>query len=224
MHLSRWIILVAGLLVAGSVTAEVTLTAGMKAGVNFSNTVGSDAGDSQSLTGMAGGGIVAINLSPRFAIQTEILYTQKGSQFDGTLILPFNGDTLTYRGTFTERLPYVELPVLAKFNFVNESDIVPSLYAGPSFAFRASPSFKFEGTVTDTAGTVFAEEFENNIADEIKSFDVNLVVGGTVGIESGDGLVFVDVRYTRGLSSYDDTPAALDLKNSVISVMLGLLF
>ena len=73
MRLSRWIILIAGLWVAGSVAAEVTLTAGMKAGVNFSNTVGDDAGDSQSLTGIAGGGSVAFNFSPRFAIQTEIL-------------------------------------------------------------------------------------------------------------------------------------------------------
>lgn len=223
MRLTRWLILGILLLTAGSVGAEVTLTAGMKAGLNIANTVGSDAGGEESRTGMIGGGFVSINFSKWFAIQPELLYTQKGSKSTSTRVFLFGADTLTQRGTFTSKLSYVELPLLFKFNIVNESDIVPSIYAGPSLALRASPSVEFEGTVTDSTGT---REFtsDENASEIVTSSDLGLVVGAMVGIESGDGLVFGEVRYTRGFSSYDDSGLDYELKNSVISVMLGLLF
>ena len=99
---------------------------------------------------------------------------------------------------------------------------MPSIYVGPALAFRASPSIEFDGTVTDSTGT---RNFisDENAADVIESTDIGLVIGGMVGIESGDGLVFAEVRYTRGFNSYDAT-GEYDLKNSAISVMLGVLF
>lgn len=226
MRLTSWLV-VALLLVGGlSASAEVTLTAGTKAGMNIANSVGDDAADEESRTGLVGGGFLSINFSKWFAIQPELLFSQKGSKSTATRVFVvtdgINEDTVTQQGTFTSKLNYVEIPLLLRFNYVNESDIVPSLYAGPALAFRASPSIEFEGTVTDSTGT-WDFVSDENAADIIESTDIGFVFGAMVGIESGDGLVFAEVRYTRGFSSYDAT-GNYDLKNSAISVMLGVLF
>ena len=117
----------------------------------------------------------------------------------------------------------MELPLLVKFNFVNESDFLPSVYAGPAIGLRASPTQSFEGTLTDSVGTRSYED-KVSVSDGIKGSDLGLVVGGSLAVESGGGLVFVEVRYTKGLNNYFVSSSDVELKNSVISVMLGLLF
>lgn len=210
----------AGLAQAG----EVEVQAGMKAGVNFSTSTGADAGMDQSITGIIGGGFVSINLSKWVSLQPEIIFSQKGSKVDTRRVFVYSPtDSVIQDGTFTNKLPYVEFPLLFKVNIANESDFLPSLYVGPSFGFRASPTIKFEGTVTDSSGTRDFEAKES-ASDVIKGTDVGLVIGGSLAIESGGGLVFVEARYTKGLNSYYIDEANVELKNSVISVMLGLLF
>jgi hypothetical protein len=203
---------------------EVEVQAGMKAGVNFSTSTGADAGNDQSITGIIGGGFVSINLSKWISLQPEIIFSQKGSKFDARRVFVNSPtDSVIQDGTFTSKLPYVEFPLLLRFNIVNESDFLPSLFAGPSFGFRASPTIAFEGTLTDSSGTRPFETKES-ASDAIKGTDIGLVVGGSLAIESGGGLVFVEVRYTKGLNSYYVDEAEVELKNSVVSVMLGLSF
>lgn len=220
ISVALWLLLPFAVAQAG----EVELQAGMKAGLNFSNSTGADADKDQSITGVIGGGFVSINVNKWISLQPELLFSQKGSKVEGRQ--EFNAgeaDSVIYDGTLTNRLPYVEVPVLLKLNIVNESDFTPSIYAGPSFGLRASPTQSFEGTYTDSTGTR-PYESKVTLSNLIKGSDVGLVIGGSLSVESGGGLVLIDVRYTKGLNSYHVAETELELKNSVISVMIGLLF
>ena len=77
---------------------------------------------------MAGGGYLTLGLLPSFAIQPEILYSQKGYKLSGDIAgVPWVGEY---------RLNYVEIPVLAKFSF--GVLVKPYILAGPYYATKIS--------------------------------------------------------------------------------------
>jgi hypothetical protein len=74
------------------------------------------------MAGFVGGALVRRQMTDRFAVQVEALYSQKGG--DGTvyglaeLVYPSNVVYLAnISGTLTLRLDYVEFPLLAAFTF-----------------------------------------------------------------------------------------------------------
>ena len=88
---------------AGAGPGDVAL--GFIGGLNLANMGGDDVSGTDSKTGFAGGGVLNYNFSNVFALQTEVLYTQKGFKEEE------NGFTLKFK------LNYIEVPVLAKFMF-----------------------------------------------------------------------------------------------------------
>lgn len=93
---------------------------------------------------------------------------------------------------------YLEIPVLFKFPL--GKIIVPSIYTGPYFGMLINANI--EGV---------------DIKDGLKSNDLGLVFG--VDVKTPLKLS-VDARYTMGLTSFDDA-GVYDVKNSVISLMIG---
>jgi hypothetical protein len=191
------------------VQAATKLQAGLKAGLGLADIWGSDAdsvfegASPGTKVGFCGGGFLAIDAIEKVRIQPEILYVMKGAK-------------ATISGVDVKtKLDYLEIPVLVKWMIPTQSKISPNLFAGPAIAIRTSA--KAEG---EQGGV--AVEFD--IKDSVKAIDFGVVLGGGVDVKAGKGNATFDVRYTLGLSSFDDSSEKLDIKNGVISAMVGYSF
>lgn len=129
-----------------SLTAQ-SFKFGAKAGVNFSTFVGDDADGSDSRTAFHLGAVGHFNISDKFAIQPELLYSAKGAKNTE------DGETLTYK------LDYISLPILADFS------VAPglSLQAGPQLGFLANEEAEFDGVSVEL--------------DEAEGFDFGAAIG-----------------------------------------------
>jgi hypothetical protein len=183
------------------------MSAGLKAGLNVATLYGDDIEESDARIGLCLGGFTSLDLTKNFALQGEVLYTQKGA-YDEEYV-PFPGGILET----TIKVDYLELPLLAKLLFPTGGGLVPSVYLGPAVAFEMGSSFEFE------LGGI---KVEGDLTD-VKDVDIGLVLGTGLGFGPGPIGFLLDFRYTAGLVSIDDTPGEnqVDLKNSVATLSLG---
>jgi len=180
------------------------MAAGLKVGLNVATLQGDDVEESKGRVGICLGGFSSVSLTKNFALQGEVLYTQKGSYDEEE----FLGEILKT----TIKIDYLEMPLLARFSFPT-GGLTPSAYLGPAVAFEMGSSFEFElGGVT----------VEGDLTD-VKDVDMGLVLGTSLGFGPGPIGFLVDFRYTAGLVSIDDTPGEnqLDMKNSVATLSFG---
>ncbi len=184
---------------AGGLTGK-----GLKAGLNFANFHGDDTEGMtfNSKMGLCAGGFITYSINDVFAIQPEVLYTMKGTKWD-----------TGYGATITYSVNYLEIPVLVRLSIASQGSVVPSLFVGPYVAIKLSSKAKIEPE--GGGGSV-----ELDWGEDIKTTDFGVVVGAGVDFSLFSMPVTVDARYTLGLTSMYDSPD--DLKNGVISVMLGL--
>lgn len=182
---------------AATASAQEPVTLGVKAGLNFS-TINIDEEveffEASTRTGLVVGLFASAPLTPRIALQPEVLYSQKGAKFD-------DADA-------TLNLDYLEIPVLADIR-LTEGPARVSFMVGPSFAFRSRARLDVgEGE----------EEESEDFADQIESVDVGLVTG--VAVTSGQFVV--DGRYTWGLSNVGKEDALEeDSRNRTLSITVG---
>jgi Outer membrane protein beta-barrel domain len=165
--------------------SAVNYHCGFKGGMNISN-VRADPQELEeggSLHGYAFGFWVGVPLSHQLMIQTEALFSMKG-------------DSETAAGyTTSTHLGYFELPVLAKFGFLHDAPVRPSLFIGPSLAVNHSAHSKLEGE---------GSEVDIDVKDQVRTFDLGLVIGGGLDFERGGRAFGVDLRYSRGLRDVGD--------------------
>lgn len=171
--------------------------------------------DEKRRIGFSAGAFFTYSINEMFAVQPEILFTMKGSKYDTEATL----SGITVKTTATEKLNYLEIPVLAKVVIPVEGKFSPNLFAGPYFAIKLSAKVKAEATVSGI--TVEAEADD----DDVRSFDYGMVFGGGVDYSLATGKVTFDVRYSLGLRDiYDTSGTDFSVKNSVISAMIGYSF
>ena len=146
---------------AMTVTALPTLAQGQKefgivGGATFSTFTGSDAEDystdfgggdfwhqsQTSKVGFVGGVYVAIPIGSSVVIEPELLYTQKGSKYDQSLSGSFSDPNY---GEVTYKSDYLEVPVLARYNFNPSGGAY--LLGGFSVGFNVSCSAEASGTL-----------------------------------------------------------------------------
>jgi len=157
------------------------------------------------MAGFSGGAFFCYQSSDMFALQPELIYSMKGSKYEGTEMgMPFDA-------TFT--VEYLELPVLAKI-ILSTGETKPYLLAGPALGILLSSEGKVE-----MGGISISDELE-----DVKSIDFGLVLGAGIDIDLGTGTLLFDARYNLGLTSIDDSVDDGDIKNSVISFNVGYLF
>lgn len=198
---------------SASVSAQ-GLTGGFKGGMNIANLHGKDVKvieedigvDLVSKMGFCAGGFITYNINDMFAIQPELLFTMKGVKAEEEVL----GETVK----ITIKVNYLEIPVLAKLSIPTPGTVKPSLFVGPSLAIKLSSKLKIE----------YAGESEEEDLEDLKSTDFGLVFGGGVDFALGQGKLTVDARYTLGLATTDDSEEELDIKNGVISIMVGYSF
>ncbi len=178
-------------------------------------------------TGFVVGAAFNTSLLPFISLQPEILYSEKGAKID----MPF--DEFDFFDEFGSAsvdasidLAYLEVPVLLRAGFPIPG-FSPFVYAGPAFAFNLSAEMNYDIDVT-VNGMQFSESESEDIKDDIKSFDLGFVLGG--GLEFGLPMLklHAEIRYTMGLSNILDIENNnnddIDLKNGVVSLMVGVTF
>lgn len=191
------------LISSAPVLAQLDIKPGIRAGVNFANAGGDDVPDEvESRTAFHVGAQVLIDPAGPFAIQPELLFTQKGFEQSAT----FGGQTFTG----TQRVNYLQLNGLAKFQIPVAGPVSPNIFVGPGIAFELSESFEFDGESEDT--------------ESFKGTDFSAVVGGGVDFDAQFGTVMVDVRYDFGLTNVPDTDDDISVKNRTLGISVGLLF
>ena len=129
------LLVLAALLGLGSVVLAQGLSFGIKGGLNLSSANGDWAQGAESRSGMVAGGYLTLTLLPSFAIQPEILYSQKGYKLSGEI------DSVPWVGKY--RINYLEIPMLAKFSF--GILVKPYVLVGPYFATRVGTSWERNG-------------------------------------------------------------------------------
>ena len=194
------------LLIAAPLQAQTTL--GVKGGINIA-TVDTNVSDISDLvdskTGFVGGGFVTLGLGSLFALQPELLYSQKGFQVDEF------GETVKFNTN------YIEIPVLLKAQF-KLAMLRPALYAGPVLSF-------------ETGCTVSALELSVDCDDETvgvgdrKTTEWGAVFGGNLDFILGPVILILDARYQLGLTNLADVPDSDDsVKNNLWQIMAGVGF
>ncbi len=175
----------------GPAAAMGPVEAGIKGGVNIANqSVDMTPEPSTEMrTGLAIGGYVGFPVLPNLQIQPEALFMMKGAEYDD--------------GATSAKLNYIEVPVLAKLGFMNQSPAHPSIFLGPSLAFNASSKQESD------AGEI-------DVKDNTNPVDLGVVVGAGLDFQN----LGIDVRYTRGLTNANDVEGSdTEVTNSVISIM-----
>lgn len=178
--------------------ASAQPTFGLKAGLNTAFFSGDDAVNSDPRLGFVGGITSQFPLTPSVAIQLEALYSQKGETYENMSGL----DEVT-------KLAYLEIPASVRLS-VPLGDLL-------------------EGGVTlgGYLGVPLSSEVEVD-GEDASDLDANLDFGPLVGVDIGSGPVYVDARYTFGLTDaieFDPVRGSdLDLKNQVVSLTFGYRF
>lgn len=153
------------------------LTFGVKAGLNLSN-VYDNQGENFVATGkfgFAGGGFVTIPLNEYFAVQPEVLFSQKGFKGTGTLL----GSNYNYERTTN----FLDVPILVAFRPIKFVTIV----FGPQFSFLMSEKNTFNSAFVNT---LQEQQFTNdnirkNIFGLTGGADLNVTDNAVIGLRAG---------------------------------------
>ena len=190
------------LLVAVPLQAQTTI--GVKGGINVAN-VDTNVEDISDLidskTGFVGGGFVTLGLGSLFALQPELLYSQKGFQVDEF------GETVKLNTN------YIEIPVLLKAQF-KLAMLRPAVYAGPVVSFETG----CDVSVAD----ISVNCDEGGDFDERKKNEWGAVFGANLDFFLGPVTLILDGRYQLGLTNLNDAPDSTEeVKNQVWQFMAG---
>lgn len=178
--------------------ASAQPTIGVKAGLNTAFFSGDDAVNSDPRLGFVGGLTARLPVNPSVAFQVEALYSQKGETYENTAGL----DEVT-------RLTYLEIPAALRFGV----PLSPLLDAGVHVGGYVGVPLSGDVEVDGVAGS---------------DLDLNTDYGALIGLDVGSGPVYVEGRYTLGLTdAIDFDPVIgsdLNKKNQVVSFTLGYRF
>ena len=194
------------LLIAAPLPAQTTI--GVKGGINVAdvstNVVDvSDLVDSK--TGFVGGGFVTLGLGSLFAVQPELLYSQKGFKAE-------EGGQSAQLNT-----NYLEIPVLLKAQF-KLAMLRPAVYAGPVVSFETTCNL-------DVLGVTFDCDDDDEGFDQRKKTDWGAVFGANLDFFLGPLTLILDGRYQLGLTNLADDPEGNDeVKTRVWQFMAGVGF
>jgi len=206
--------LVIAIMTIVSVNAQTTF--GVKAGANFSSFAYSDSygedDDEKARTSMHFGAVAEIQISDKFSLQPELLYSSLGSKYE------WSGPD--YSGEEVVKVDYLTVPLMAKY-YVAEGF---SLEAGPQIAFllSAKDDYAFYDHYWEDGS--YSETYD--MADGFKKVDFGLNFG--VGYKLDSGLNF-GARYYLGLSNIeelddDDYYYYRLIKNRVFQISVGYTF
>jgi hypothetical protein len=197
---------------------------GVFGGVNFADLTGKDnQGDklnvsTQNIFGV--GAVMGLNLNQNFSLQLEPMYLQKG----GVLLQePPDTEEITFKMSF------IEVPLLLKVQFGDQ--IRPYIMGGPTVGFLLSSKLESE-----IGGLLF----KGDVKHITRKVDFGVGLGAGVSIPLGSSNIFLDGRYTLGLTDLNkggtftakagdiitkgEVDEAVEISTKGFQIMLGVAF
>jgi hypothetical protein len=204
--------------------AQVSL--GLKAGVNIANITTPEISianfpDVQTNESFTFGAIAEFGIANGFAIQTEANYTKKGFTINEGIPLELANIPLPIGVKVTTDLNYIEVPILAKYNFGN-GKVGGYVAAGPTMSYAANGRFRTAANfIIDF--NVIDQKFDFDDLN-ISKFDLGASIGAGGTVNLGGMKLFVDARYTHGFNKLDNIPVIdLDFRNKNFALTTGFL-
>jgi hypothetical protein len=215
--MKKWLLLVC-LLALSTATQAQGLRIGFKGGANYSNLSGKLETDDiyDSKLGLHGGVMLNFNLVDRFfSFQPEILYSNKGYEFNNTSYL-FNN--ITYQNDGRVSYNYIDVPVLAK---VNAGALFFEL--GPQASYLLSVRKDYREIITIGSAPVTFQHTDNN-KEDLNRFEVGYAAG--LGFQTQNG-VMLGLRYNGNFSRFAKESyfngRLTNARHSVFQLYLGFL-
>jgi hypothetical protein len=213
----RW---VAGLVVAGAVTAFPTFLMaqrapvqfGVEGGLSIANAVGPDADGAKSrTTGFGGVTVIAQRPGAALGFQTGLQLIGKGSK----------AEDFGVSGSI--RLRYLEAPILLRYvPYRSASGIEAAFTAGGTIGVRVGCSL--EGRIAGTSVSANCSDDDIDVVD-IRRVDAGVSIGADVAIPAGPRVLIAPmVRYTRGVLRVSEASTNNRVYNSVVQLGVGLRF
>jgi outer membrane protein with beta-barrel domain len=193
----------AAALAQGTPAARPAPRLGLLAGLNLSTVGGDDVDDAEGRTGGIFGGYVSLGIGRSWAIQPEVLFSMKGATDNS------GGDETTLK------VNYIEVPLLLRLNIPTAGSVDPHVYAGPSFAYRAS--CKLSGQNAGVSASIDCDDLDELAGEDIvdiAKMDWGLALGGGLGFDLAGRALNLGVRYTLGLKEISNGG---DVYNRVLS-------
>lgn len=167
------------------------VTIGLNASTLTQSPLLADGGDTNRRLGIVGGGYGVWHLYEHLKLQGEALLSLKGAETDTSKV----------------RITYLEVPILARWNFRAWNGRTPFALGGPALAFKLDASASQAGSSRD-------------VGSEIENFDLGWVLGAGLDFDQ----FVVDARYTWGILNVPrGNPADADrIRNGAFSVLVSL--
>jgi len=201
---------------------------------NFRDAIEKEGGKIGYVSGFSFGAAFELGLGNTISLQPEILYSQKGA-FAKINLFDIPIET-------TEKLNYLEVPVLVKASFGDEDGFRFFVYAGPyvgyalngkgkvaiTFESETQPG-KFE-TITGDYKIKFGEKPANSTnpaslledvqyysKDDVNRLDIGAYAGAGISIPVGPGALSLEGRYGYGFTDYQKDPSGIRSKENLKS-------
>lgn len=181
--------------------AQFSLSIGVAGGVNLSTIVEAYDFVDTDIYEPTGGLILAvpinIGISRMFSVQPEIMFIQKGYKDDYLLSGGFNDQAKIL-------INQIDLPLLARFNFVNSDAVIFYTAVGPVLGFAQNAKY-----IDKSNGQTTKLDIDLDLTD-YNRFEVSASIGIGVGFNVGFGHIIFDTRFLLGIS---DTNGVIDNNN-----------
>jgi hypothetical protein len=197
MSRSGWVVLAGVFSVSSAAAAEVGLE--IKAGPqqSWASVTGPFAFDTDGRTRFGAGVAAPIALGPSVSFDPELFYTE----------VHFVSRDFDPEASISTRALQLALPV--RYHWSAGGSVSPHLAAGPQLALIGETRQAFDGTGQD-------------ISDDVRDLDVQLVAGAGLGIRAGGGRATLEARYVLGLRNLDETENVIKMRG--LQLLVGYRF
>lgn len=138
------------------------------------------------------------NIDDRWSLSLGVNYSKKNFKTS------FFDDNSGYRGTFTEKQDWIDIPLYVKYSFIDSGKVRPFAYAGISANLLMDSKLSPEGSDTDAptfGATQVSQSPDLSVTSMRNFFNTSLVIGGGTKYKVGKNFFYVDLRYMAGLSN-----------------------
>ncbi len=162
-----------------------------------------------------------IDVNDMFAFQPELNYTEKGFRLRLNESLPIAGFDLPINARTDTRVRYIEMPLLAKIKFGTADKVQAYLTLGPTVGYALQGNLKaFANVLVDVR--LYDQNFSLN--SDFQRFELGGMIGAGVQIPVGVGKLFLDGRFSHGLTySYRVPVVGANVRTQNLNASIGYL-
>ncbi len=189
--------------------AQQRWSIGPRIGANISKINNSDLANT-FIPGFTGGFYVMYSDISHFGVSGDVLFSQKGGKFDYTIN--------NARYTYTQRINYIDVPIMARYFLNLSGNFRPNVFAGGVASFLLNAKQKNWQENNQNLG-----DLDNSFA--FKDVDLSFVAGLGLNFKIAKARwIQTDLRYQQSLVPIGaDTPAGAPTSN-VFNTSVNLLF